>query len=108
MGDWIFLLGAGIAAFLGCAWLALAMEGLWEQVHGASAPSRVSRAALRTLGTVGLLGCGALCFVADRPSMAILLWVMLMAFGAVAIALTLAWKPALLQCAWPRSLTDGQ
>ncbi len=108
MADGVFLLGAGIAAVLGCAWLALAMEAHWEQVHGASAPSRASQAGLRALGTLGVLGCGALCFVADRPSMALLLWLMLMAFGAVAIAFTLAWKPALLQCVWPRSLTGGQ
>lgn len=101
MADGIFLLAAGAAALLSFCWLALAMQVHWEQVHGTGAPSRISRTALRTLGAFGLIGCGALCFVADRPSMALLLWVMLMAFGATAVAFTLAWKPSLLRLVWP-------
>ena len=104
MADWIFLLGAGLAALLSFAWLALAMQGHWEQVYGAGGPSLASQRALRSLGMFGLMGCGVLCFVADRPSMALLLWVMLMAFAAVTVAFTLAWKPSLLRLVWPRTL----
>jgi len=108
MVDAIFLLGAAVSALLGNAWLALAMDGHWQQVHGTSGASQVSRPVLQILGALGLLGCGALCFAADRPSMALLLWVMLLALGAATVALTLAWKPALLRMAWPaRSTVAG-
>jgi hypothetical protein len=106
MVDWIILTVAGAAAVFSLAWLALAMEGHWQQVHGGSGPSQAVQALLRVLGASGIVVSGILCFVADRPSMAALLWIMLMAFAAVSIALTLAWKPALLRLAWPKSASS--
>lgn len=80
-------------AFAGLAWLALAMEGHWAQVRGTpAAPPRTVRT-LRAMGAAALLVSLALCLVADRASMAALVWVMQLAVGAVAVALLLAWRP---------------
>lgn len=103
MVDWMVLTVAGAVGVVSFAWLALAMEGHWQQVHGGSGPSQAAQALLRVLAVFGIIVSGVLCFVADRPSMAALLWIMLMVFAAVSIALTLAWKPALLRFAWPKA-----
>lgn len=98
---WMFLTLAGVAAVSGFAWLALAMDAHWEQVHGGVAPPREARLALRLLGICGLLVSAVLCFLADRPSMATLVWVMLLSGAALSIALTLTWRPGLLRAWWP-------
>jgi len=48
-----------------------------------------------------LLISALLCFQADRPSMAILVWLMLLAGSAPVIAVMLAYKPRLLRVLWP-------
>lgn len=53
------------------------------------------------LGTLALLASLVLCLMADHPSMAALVWVMLLAFGAACVALLLAWRAVLLRCLWP-------
>jgi hypothetical protein len=102
MAEWMALTGALAGTLLGFAWLALAMQDHWMQVYGGTAPSRTTQRALRMMGATGLFASGVLCFAADRPSMAVLVWILFMAFGAVATALTLAWKPVLLRFAFPR------
>jgi hypothetical protein len=97
----LYLAGAAVAALLGFAWLALAMDEHWRQVHGRGEPQPRARRALRILGGLGLLGSLGLCLLADRPSMAVLVWVMLLAGGALLIALALAWKPGALRVLWP-------
>jgi len=97
---WLVLTAAGMATVAGCAWLALAMDVHWQQVHGSPGPARATRIALRVLGIAGLAASAALCFMADRPSMAVLVWVMLLAGGALSVALTLAWKPEALGVLW--------
>jgi hypothetical protein len=101
MAEWMALTGALAATVLGFAWLALAMEDHWQQVYGGSTPSQATQHALRMLGASGIIVSGILCFIADRPSMAVLVWILFMAFGAASIALTLSWKPALLRIAFP-------
>lgn len=100
MADWIILVAAAAASMIGFAWLALAMQGHWEQVHGGAGPSHATKLTLRVSGIFGLLVSGTLCFIADRPSMAALLWIMLLAFGSLFIAFTLAWKPQALRFFW--------
>lgn len=102
MDKWMILLAAAACVLGGCAWLALAMEEHWNQVLAASPPTPIQQAALRALGAAGLGASGVLCFVADRPSMAILVWILFVSFGSVSIALTLAWRPALLRLVFPR------
>lgn len=99
----LLLAGAALAAVAGCAWLALAMAVHWQQVQGSATPPAGTRRALRVLGAASLAVSATLCFLADRPSMASLVWIMLMTGGAVTVALVLAWKPALLRAVWPRS-----
>lgn len=108
MADWITLAGAAIISVLGFAWLALAMQVHWEQVYGYSRRSMTMQAALRLFGVAALIISAVLCFIADRPSMAALLWIMMLAFGATSIAMALAWKPALLQWVWPQADASGR
>lgn len=97
MANWMISLGAAAAALFGFAWLALAMPEHQKQVYGTESLSQGRAILLRLLAVLALLGSGTLCFLADRPSMAVLVWIMLMALSATLITLTLAWKPALLR-----------
>ncbi len=98
---WMLSGCACLAALAGCAWLALAMEGHWQQVHARAGPAPAVQWLLRVLGAAGLLVSLGLCFAADRPSMAVLVWVMLLAAGASSVAMALAWRPTWLRCLWP-------
>ncbi|MBK1674030.1 hypothetical protein CKO35_12065 [Ectothiorhodospira shaposhnikovii] len=97
----IYLMGATLAALLGFAWLALAMEVHWRQVFGRVGPSPGTRSALRLLGGASLLGSLGLCLLADHASMAALVWFMLLALAGVCVALLLAWRSAWLRRLWP-------
>lgn len=80
---------AAISSFVGMSWLALARETHWRQV----CPS--ARQPLRTLqlaGSVALLLSLGLCFQADYPSIAVLVWVMLAGGSALVVALLLSWR----------------
>lgn len=96
----MMLLLAAIASVAGFTWLALAMDVHWQQVQGA-AGSAPSQRMLRLLGAAGLAVSAVFCFLADRPSMAALVWVMLMATAAALVAMTLAWRPQVLRVLWP-------
>lgn len=99
---WVLFILAAISCATGFAWLALSMNVHWQQVmHSANTPSEKTRTSLRVLGTLALLITGILCFTADRPSMAILVWLMLSAATAPSISMLLAWRPKLLRVFWP-------
>ncbi|MEW5966299.1 MAG: DUF3325 domain-containing protein [Pseudomonadota bacterium] len=100
----LYLMAAAAATLLGFAWLALSMEAHWRQVFGQAAPAARSRRILRVLGGSALLAVPGLCLLADRPSMAALVWVMLLAGGAVAAALMLAYRPRALRWTYPWAL----
>jgi hypothetical protein len=85
--------GCGVAGF---GWLALAMEPHWRQVRGTPPPTRAGTTLLRGLGALSLLLSLAACLRADHPTMAVLVWVMLLAAAALAITFTLSSRPALL------------
>jgi hypothetical protein len=94
----IALILAAISSLLGFAWLALAMPVHWQQVMSTStAPHAISRNTLRVLGALGLLVSAVCCFIADRPSMAVLVWLMLLAAAAPTIGMLLAWRPQWLR-----------
>lgn len=101
MVEGIALIGACAAALAGFAWLALAMQEHWQQVYGENGQPHPNQVLLRMFGVGALLVSGILCFVADRPSMAALVWILFMAFGSVTVALILAWKPRLLRIVFP-------
>ena len=94
------MLGAVIAGVAGMGWLALAMDVHWQQVRG-QAPSRNAVLRLRGLGVFGLIVALVLCLRTDHASMAALVWVMVLTAGALAVTLTLAWRPHWLRVlAW--------
>jgi hypothetical protein len=97
----LLLAGAAIANLAGFAWLALAMDVHWAQVHGLRA--RATPARLRMAGGAALALSFGLCLGADHPSMAVLVWFMLLAGSAVAIAMTLSTRPRWLRWLWPAS-----
>lgn len=98
----IALVLAALSCLLGFSWLALAMNVHWQQVMATgSAPSAKTRRTLRMLGGLALLLSAMLCFVADRPSMAVLVWFMFLAAGAPFIGMMLTWRPQWLRVVWP-------
>lgn len=106
MREWGLLTAALLACLAGMGWLALAMEVHWAQVRGQALPPAAARR-LRLLGALSLCAALALCLRADHASMAALVWVMALAAAALAVALTLSWRPRWLGVlAWlggPRS-----
>lgn len=82
------------AAGLGC--FALSMERHWRQAGAPHAPGRRRARHLRLRGSAALLASLLLCLVLDHASIASLVWVMGLAPGAVAIAMTLAMRPTWL------------
>lgn len=98
---WACHLGAALASLGGFACLALAMDEHWAQVHGSAAPPARLRRVLRALGAGGLAASALLCLLADRPSMAVLVWLMLLAATAPLVSLLLAWRPQLLRFVTP-------
>jgi len=101
MSEPLWLALAAVLSLTGMTWQALAMEVHWGQVmHRPAAASAGTRRLLRTLSAVALPLSLLTCLMADRPSMAVLVWVMLMAGSAVAVALLLAYRPRLLAMFW--------
>ncbi|RYZ10521.1 MAG: DUF3325 domain-containing protein [Comamonadaceae bacterium] len=96
----MLLLAAGVTSLVALTWLALSNDVHWEQVHGESAPPPQTAKLLRALGTLGLAASFGLCMAADHASMAVLVWVMLVPACTLAVAMTLAWRPALLRLLW--------
>lgn len=83
---------AWFATTLGMAFLALAMDIHWEQVQGDALAPPVQRL-LRATCALMLLVSLALCVAVDHATMAVLVWVMLLAPAAACVAMTLAWRP---------------
>jgi hypothetical protein len=102
MSEALWLLVAAALSLAGMAWLALAMDVHWGQVmrRPAEAAARTRRV-LRALGLLALPLALLACLMADRPSMAVLVWVMLLAGSAAAVAMLLARLPWTLRACWP-------
>lgn len=97
-----YLSAAAVLSLLGMAWLALSMDVHWAQVKQIPlAESRPPRVLLKVLGYLALLVSLVVCMVTDRPSIAALVWIMLMVGGAVAVAFALANRPGVLKVVWP-------
>lgn len=94
MSEALWLLLAAALAFSGMAWLALAMEVHWGQVmHQHADEAQRPRKRLRALGVAALLLSLMACGAADRPSMAVLVWTMLLAASALSVAMMLSRRP---------------
>lgn len=88
-----FWIAAYLLCFAGFGWLALAMDAHWRQVRRDRLPALGWRHALRMLGAAALALALAACLAADHATMAVLVWVMLLAAAALSVAFTLSWRP---------------
>jgi hypothetical protein len=95
MPDALLLAAALVCTVLGMGWLALAMDVHWKQVRAASQSPRTVMW-LRLLGVSSLLGSLVLCLAADTATMAVLVWMMLLAVSATTIAFVLSSQPRML------------
>lgn len=95
MSEATLLVLAALVTLLGMALFALAMPTHWAQVAGARAPLTPPRQRrLRQAGALALAASLGLCLAADHPSMAVLVWVMLLAVSASGVAMWLSRRPA--------------
>lgn len=101
MSDAVWLWFAALSCLLGMAWLALAMENHWAQVMDRPGPATGQSQRLRVLGALALLASFLGCLQADRPSMAVLVWVLFLALAAAMVAMALACQPRSLRRCWP-------
>lgn len=93
MAEALTLCLAALFSLAGMGWLALSLEAHWRQLWGSKAVlSATTTKWLRLAGWTGLLLSALCCFIADRPSMASLVWVMLLTGAAMSVALLLAWR----------------
>lgn len=74
----------------------------WAQVRGSATLPRGTRIRLRTAGAIALGVSLYLRLIVDHVSMASLVWFMVLAAAAMAVAFTLAWRPRLLAVFVPR------
>lgn len=100
MSEALWLALAAVLSLAGMTWLALAMEVHWGQVMHRPTATAGTRRLLRTLSAVALPLSLLACLMADRPSMAVLVWMLLLVGSAVAVALLLAYRPRLLAMFW--------
>lgn len=92
----LLLAAACLAAYCGFACLALAMPEHWARVSGQESDVSPHRRRLRPVG-FGLLAVAyLLCLWRDGAGFGSVLWVVLGAAAAMAVALTLTWRPTLL------------
>ncbi|MCB1755161.1 MAG: DUF3325 domain-containing protein [Gammaproteobacteria bacterium] len=100
----VMLLAAFLVIYLSFAWLALSNDAHWQRVlQSRNGSTPMIKAALRLLAINGLLISLQLCFAANHPSMAILVWIMMLATAAITVSFTLTWLPARLLRLWPMS-----
>jgi hypothetical protein len=96
MPDEFWLITALLWTLLGMGWLALAMDVHWKQVYANAARSARAPVVLRVLGFGALTTALVSCLLADTATMAVLVWMMLLAFSAAVIAFVLSWRPSVL------------
>lgn len=100
MTEAMWLIAAVLTAILSMGWLALSYESHWQQVFPKSA-SKPGLKHLKAAGWAGLLVSAVCSLAADHPSMAVLVWVMLLALAAMTIAMILSRRPTLLRMICP-------
>ena len=100
MTETMWLIAAVVAAVLSMGWLALAYETHWQQVFPESR-TLPETGRLKLTGWVFLSLSAVFCLKADHPSMAVLVWVMLLAVAAFSVAMMLSHSPAALKIICP-------
>jgi len=96
MPDFLWLIAALLTTLLGMACLALAMDVHWRQVRDAER-TRGSAIATCSVGYLLLTASLVCCLFADTATMAVLVWMVLLAISAIGITFTLSWYPRLLR-----------
>jgi hypothetical protein len=96
MPDEFWLSTAFVCSVIGMGWLALAMDVHWKQVHAGAPLSRRASVVARCLGFSALTASLVLCLLADTATMAVLVWMMLLALSAAVVAFLLSWRPRVL------------
>lgn len=96
MPDALLLVLALACTGIGLGWLALAMNVHWKQVYAVRPRSPRSVTVLRLLGAAALLASLVLCLLADTATMAVLVWMMLLAVSAASVAFVLSSWPKML------------
>ena len=97
----LLLVAASLASYGGFACLALAMPDHWTRVSGQRSDAVPRPRVLRSAGFSMLGMAYVLCMYRDGPSFGSLLWVVQLSVAAIAVALTLTWRPKfLLMMVW--------
>jgi len=97
MSDTLLLLGVFAAAYAGFALLALSQQRHWNSVAGTTPPCRVQIIVLRAVGGAMIALSLVLALMRDGPSFGSLVWATAISLAALAVAFTLAWRPAVLR-----------
>ena len=90
-------LAACIFALLGFALLALSQERHLERVFASNMPPTHNRRAQQAIGFIAIGLSLPACMATQGASFGSLLWVMLICAAALAVALTLTWRPGWLR-----------
>lgn len=93
MSDTLLLSLALLLTVAGLGWFALSMDAHWRQLCDSRLPTRGNRLLLRACGSAALATSLLLCVRVDHVSMAALVWMMMLAAGAFAVAFVLTWRP---------------
>ena len=93
MTDALYLLLASGLTFIAMCWLALSLPSHWKQVAEGKPHSK----RLKIAGWLTLAASGMSCLLADHPSMAVLVWLMLIAGAAFCVGMLLSYRPLLLR-----------
>ncbi len=88
----MFLL-AMLVTLGGTGLLAISIPRHWRQLMGREVCTGAAVIALRLGGVAALIGSLTLCLLRDHPSMAVLVWIMLLVICSVVIALLLSRLP---------------
>lgn len=89
----LLLVAAFAAGYLGFALLALSLQRHWREVTGQAAGVPPPHAAIRLSGYAALAVAFALAVLRDGPAFGSVLGTLQLATSAVAVALTLSWRP---------------
>jgi len=90
---WLIL--ATLLMFLSMGWFALSLSAHQKQVNQSAIghSQKPKSAHFKWVGWIALLLSGICCLQADHPSMAVLVWLMLIACSAFSIAMILSFRP---------------
>lgn len=97
MRESALLLLAAAACYFGFACMALSQDRHWQSVMAGLQLKRRLAIRLRCAGGFALAVGLALALLRDGPSFGSLLWVLLLAAGASAVAFTLSWRAGWLR-----------